>query len=256
MPFTVSHAAAVLPFVGTGLPASALLIGSLTPDLPYFVPVRFGEIYPPGTVGGPTHTVWALITLDLAIGLLAWLVWHGLLAEPLVELAPHPVRARLSGRVEFGVVRRWGGGRWIGVLLALAVGAAGHVLWDEFTHPGRWGARHVPLLAATWAGWPGVSWAQGVSGVVGGLVLVWWVQRWWRTTPVRPVARGGAARWTWPAVVASWAVVAAAAAARVGAGPGAGFYVATRSGCVVIVVAITVSLLRSGWRLARGPARQ
>ncbi|MCB0900027.1 MAG: DUF4184 family protein, partial [Actinobacteria bacterium] len=33
MPFTVSHAAAVLPF-GSRLSASALVIGTMTPDLP------------------------------------------------------------------------------------------------------------------------------------------------------------------------------------------------------------------------------
>ena len=37
---------------------------------------------------------------------------------------------------------------------ALAVGAAIHVLWDEFTPPGRWGAEHVPVLAQAWGAGP------------------------------------------------------------------------------------------------------
>ena len=39
MPFTASHPAAILPFLRTPLPASALVAGSIAPDLPYYVPV-------------------------------------------------------------------------------------------------------------------------------------------------------------------------------------------------------------------------
>jgi hypothetical protein len=41
VPFTPSHAAAVLPFLRTPLTASALVIGSITPDLPFYLPVEF-----------------------------------------------------------------------------------------------------------------------------------------------------------------------------------------------------------------------
>ena len=40
MPFTGSHAAAVLPFARSRLPASALVIGSVAPDLPYYLPKK------------------------------------------------------------------------------------------------------------------------------------------------------------------------------------------------------------------------
>ena len=39
MPFTGSHPAAVLPLMRWGLMPSALVIGSMVPDLPYFLPV-------------------------------------------------------------------------------------------------------------------------------------------------------------------------------------------------------------------------
>ena len=41
MPFTGSHPAVVLPLLRIGMPASALVIGSLTPDLPYYLPTPF-----------------------------------------------------------------------------------------------------------------------------------------------------------------------------------------------------------------------
>ena len=88
MPFTPSHAAAVLPFLGTPLPASALVIGSVAPDLPYYLPVE---------LPWDTHTASAVVTVDLLLGALAWVVWHALLAEPALAGAPGALRSRLTG---------------------------------------------------------------------------------------------------------------------------------------------------------------
>ncbi|MEE2045837.1 DUF4184 family protein, partial [Nocardiopsis tropica] len=38
MPFTLSHVAAVLPLARTRLPPAALVVGSVVPDLPYYLP--------------------------------------------------------------------------------------------------------------------------------------------------------------------------------------------------------------------------
>src|SRR3712207_7147314 len=43
-------------------------------------------------------------TYDLLLGLLAWALWHGLLAAPGVAFAPAPLRARLAG-VDLGLRR-------------------------------------------------------------------------------------------------------------------------------------------------------
>jgi uncharacterized protein DUF4184 len=60
------------------------------------------------------------------------------------------------------------------------------VLWDEFTHPGRWGAEHVGVLSRSWAGEPGHRWAQEASGVLGAVVLLVWLVRWWRRATALP----------------------------------------------------------------------
>ena len=65
MPFTASHAAAVLPLLRTPLPASALGIGGMAPDFPFFLP--FGP-------GIRTHTAAAIVTRDLLFGVPAWLL--------------------------------------------------------------------------------------------------------------------------------------------------------------------------------------
>jgi hypothetical protein len=56
------------------------------------------------------------------------------------------------------------------------------VLWDEFTHGGRWGERHVPALAGTYGDRLGWQWAQHVSGVLGLALLALWLRRWWVRT--------------------------------------------------------------------------
>ncbi|SFT47208.1 protein of unknown function [Geodermatophilus amargosae] len=208
MPFTGSHPAAVLPLLRTGLPASALVAGSLAPDLPYYLPVD------PGV---PTHTALAVVTTDVLLGALLWALWHGLLSRPVLAWAPASLVARLPARAAPGVRRRLRTpGQGVRTLAALAAGAATHVLWDEFTHPGRWGAEHVPALASTWAGVPGYSWAQDLSGLAGVLVLAGWLVRWWRRTPAGPAV--SRPLWWLPWTVLA---VAAGAAGAVAAADGA-----------------------------------
>ncbi len=244
MPFTGSHPAAVLPLLRTGLPASALVIGSVAPDLPYFVPVTVGGFHPPTDVGGPSHTLWALVTLDLAMGLLAWAAWHGLLAAPLLDLAPTGLRARLAGRVRLGLRHRLATPRRAAlVALALVVGAATHVLWDEFTHAGRFGTENVPALSATWAGLEGYRWAQYGSGVIGAVALVAWSVRWWRRTPPDPTGAPRRPRpLVWGAVVAAGVLGGVVAALRADGLRAAAFAGITTggaaSGAVVLVVAV------------------
>jgi quercetin dioxygenase-like cupin family protein len=139
VPFTPSHAAAVLPFLHTPLPASALVVGSMVPDIPYYLPVEFGW---------PTHTALAVLTTDVVLGGLAWASWHGLLAAPALANAPAGLRARIGSAI--GLRRRLTsvtGLAW--TVAALVVGSASHVLWDEFTHPRRWGTEHLPALRGT-----------------------------------------------------------------------------------------------------------
>ena len=141
MPFTPTHVAAALPALpwlrGRHVPASALVIGSMIPDAGVFLP-RYVDY-------GRTHSVGGLFTLCLPLGLAAFLMWEYFLKAPLVDLAPRGVRRRAAGgsgprRAPLTVrTLLWAAG------LTLA-GAATHVLWDSFTHAGRWGVRAFPAL--------------------------------------------------------------------------------------------------------------
>lgn len=235
MPFTGSHPAAVLPFLRTPLPASALVIGSMAPDFPYYLPFQ-PALY--------THTAGAIVTTDLLLGALAWALWHGVLAAPATAAAPPALRGRLAG-VPVGLGGRLDGVRAVVLTLAgLAVGSATHVLWDEFTHPRRWGTQHIPALAGDWGPLPGYRWLQYAGGLVGGLVLLAWLLLWWRRTPGRTEADPRAPRWPWAVLAGTGAVAGIAGALTAPSLGAAGFAGATWAGGAALAVAVVLSL---GW---------
>ncbi len=101
MPFTLSHAAAVLPAIrrnGTArwaLLPSALAAGSFAPDVTYFA-----DTVVPGAMefGAFTHTAVGVVTVNVAIAAALVAVW-ALLREPLVALLPADVRGRVHAFV-------------------------------------------------------------------------------------------------------------------------------------------------------------
>jgi hypothetical protein len=195
VPFTLSHAAAVLPGIRRGgtargpLVASALVAGSFAPDMTYFA-----DSVVPGAAefGTVTHSLPGIVTVDVLVTAALVALWL-MVREPLVALLP----ARWRGRV-YGAVR---GRPWrerhpaaLVCMLAVsaAIGSATHVGWDAFTHHDRWGTRVVPVLGETVAaGLPGYFYLQYGSSALAAALLVWWAVRELRTasadTP-RPAA--------------------------------------------------------------------
>ena len=153
MPLTLSHPAAVLPLRRLGLPASVMVIASMVPDVPLFLGSSAGY--------SATHRWTGVVTIDLLLtgGVVA--VWFVVMRDALVDLAPDPVRLRVPPRARLD--RR----QLLLLPAAAVIGSATHVLWDAFTHPGRWGVRQVTWLQDDHAGLAGHAWAQYVSGVVG-----------------------------------------------------------------------------------------
>ena len=171
MPFTLSHPAAVLPLARRPLVPSALVAGSVAPDVFWFVPA------PPGWGLSKTHEFTAVLWLDplLALALLA--VFHLLLKRPLLALAPRPLARRLAAPAR-GF--RWRPG-WIA--LSLVLGAATHVGWDALTHErGGPSFLQIPLVTGVDVG----RLIQLVSTLAGAAVLTWWLWRWYRAAPTEP----------------------------------------------------------------------
>ena len=161
MPFTLSHPAAVLPVAALlrgrlALPTSAMVAGSTVPDLPLFV----------GTGYAVSHSPVGLVTLDLALAMGLLLVWDRLVRDALADLAPDRWRSRVAPRVRLD--RRG----WALAPFAAVLGSVTHVVWDAFTHDGRWGTSLVPWLEQDHLGVGGADWAQYGSSVVGLLAVV------------------------------------------------------------------------------------
>ncbi|MGW2522962.1 DUF4184 family protein [Streptomyces sp. NPDC001617] len=187
MPFTLSHAAAVLPAVhtdGSGrgrLVPAVLVAGSFSPDMTYFAASAI-----PGAMefGSFTHSIPGVFTVDVAVAWALVGLWL-LIREPLVALLPRTWQPRPAAllrcgtppaRVRPSLVVRW--------YASAALGALTHVVWDAFTHHDRWGVRVFPVLNDTLAGSPLYWYMQYGGSVVGAVVIAVWVGRALRGVPV------------------------------------------------------------------------
>lgn len=183
MPFTFAHPAAAAPLLrplGRYGSLSALVIGSIAPDLAFIVPIGLAREH--------THGLGALFLFCLPAGALAYLLFHAVLKAPLVSLLPHAVAGRLvEGRSTAS---------WIAVLVSLLCGAATHLLWDAFTHPGTPIVNALPLLQQELGNVGGYrlyafKLAQHAGSVVGLGLLALGAANWLRRTPVTlPRQRG------------------------------------------------------------------
>jgi hypothetical protein len=180
MPFTVSHVVAVLPLRRSRLPTAALVAGSLSPDLPLFIPWPADTNY--------THTLVGTVIADPIAGLFLLAVWHQLLRPAIPRMAPTELRRRIASRPAQAQGDRPQGIRGIVALWAgLVIGALTHVGWDAFTHHQLWGPTHLPWLNRQFGPLPWYEWAQHLSSLLGLIVLAFVAVSWWRrNTPKLP----------------------------------------------------------------------
>jgi hypothetical protein len=178
VPFTISHAAAVLPLQKTRLPLAALMIGSMSPDFAYFLP---GE-----PLREHTHSIAGIFWFCWPVSFALWFLFVRVLEQPTLALLPDRWHARFvpSDRdVSFKAFAL--------ASAAVVLGAATHILWDSFTHRGTAVVDAIPALhsvAFYSHGWR-VRWftlLQHLSSIVGLLVLLIWA---WRLPPIHSVPR-------------------------------------------------------------------
>ncbi|MFF5702605.1 DUF4184 family protein [Streptomyces sp. NPDC012794] len=214
MPFTLSHAAAVLPAVRrTGrargpLVGSALVLGSFAPDTFYFADAVVSGVMGYGRF---THTLLGVATVDAVLTALLAACWL-LLREPLVALLPRTWRGRTYAFVRGESWRGRGLPRlalWF--YLSAVAGSLTHVVWDSFTHLDRWGTNVLPGLGDPLAfGLPLYSYLQYGSSAVAACALLWFTVSGLRRLPATPAPAsvpvlGLAERWGAAALIAGCA---------------------------------------------------
>lgn len=252
MPFTPSHAVVALVFRNSPIPASAVAVGAVVPDLGLYLPVTRAR--------ESTHSLLGIVTVDLLLGAVGLLLWTVLLAPAWRDLSPWIVRARLKPPAapprDVRAIATW-------LLLAatgLVTGSATHVLWDGFTHAGGPFVAAIPFLQAEFGPFTGYKWAQYGSGVLGLLGLgiaagVWYIGR--RPRIIEADDHGEARLAAWTVVLVAAIVPAGVVLVGTGLDPFEEAYRPYVVDAAVLMVgwtataAVVVALL---WRLVVRPA--
>ena len=171
---------------------TALVVGAMAPDLPQML-----------GFSGPTearawsHSAKGVVTVDLAVGMVAVVLWYAVYRRPLVDLAPDPWRGRLpdEGPAEPGC---------LAAVRARSRPGSGHARGLGLVHPrGRWGTEHVAALRDSYLGVPGYDWAQHSCSVLGLVIVTVAALRYLARLPEQPPRPGP--------LVARWALVVALA---------------------------------------------
>ncbi len=185
MPFTLAHPAAIVPLVpalqrrlGERAVLSALIVGSMVPDIAFLLPI--------GVSRAQSHSFAGLFWCCLPVGLATYLLFHWLLKAPLIDLLPHYAYSRLHPYARPAAAISW---RLLPViLLCIGIGDLTHIAWDSFTHRGSFAVRTFPFLRVhLFSG--GGFWIylytalQWICSFIGLALLAWWARRWIAATP-------------------------------------------------------------------------
>ena len=141
MPFTLAHPAAVMPLRRLKwLQPMALIVGSMIPALPYFLPSRILRLF----------QVWDTHSFE---GSFVWDIPLGLLVLGAILVLRYPLTALLTDRarwVSLRVAQKFTARpfNWVLAIPSLLVGSWTHILWDSFTHTRGWVVQRVSALSA------------------------------------------------------------------------------------------------------------
>lgn len=169
MPFTLAHPIATAPIWWLSrrrLDLSALFIGSMMPDIAYFI-----HLQPVQNIG---HRGYGVLVQGLPWGLVLLAVMQYGLKRPCLALMPSQIVKRISPEPYCFLPL----GRLSIIVLSLVIGAFSHIGWDAFTHSTGWGVRLLPGLnndLGPVALYKGLQYGGGVFGL---LALGLWFCRW------------------------------------------------------------------------------
>lgn len=133
MPFTLSHTVAVLPLrkhCPHNLDLLALILGSMTPDFPYY--------WHDFILASKSHSLLGSVFVCLPIGLTAYFVLK-YFARQIADYSCSPFR-------EFFQNLSTTRSRPAIIAASVVIGAWTHNLWDAFTHSKGWFVTRFPIL--------------------------------------------------------------------------------------------------------------
>jgi hypothetical protein len=159
MPFTFSHPAIILPFLkNKKLSATALIVGSMSPDLEYFFRMKMqSEI---------SHTLSGIFLIDFPLGFIVMFAFHEIIKRPLIENLPPFLQNRLQELKEFNWVVYFKSAVFA-VLISFFLGAVSHILWDSMTHWDGYMVKRFPFFNLQVFSVPIYKIAQHSSSIIG-----------------------------------------------------------------------------------------
>jgi len=171
MPYTISHVAAVMPIsrlLARMRILSAVVIGSMVPDFGYLIPIPMERF--------ETHSLLALPTFCLPVGLLTYWIFQRLMKTPLMSVLPDHVYLRWRSHA---APAAWGSLRqWLLAIGGVLGGAFVHLVWDAFTHEDARGVRFLvpeladPMFEVHNHMVTGATLLQGLSSLVGLMIVI------------------------------------------------------------------------------------
>lgn len=169
MPFTFSHPAIVLPFFkNKNLSATALIVGSISPDLEYFFRMKMqSEI---------SHTLLGIFLIDFPLGFIVIFAFHTIIKKPLIANLPYFFQSRMQLLKD---------SNWIGyfknnilvVLLSFFLGTLSHIFWDSMTHWDGYVVERIAFFNEVFFGLPVYKIAQYGSSVFGLIVILYYIYK-------------------------------------------------------------------------------
>ena len=126
MPFTLAHTAAVLPFTKRKhFSTSALIVGSIVPDMEFYLSLRETQNF--------GHSALGVLLFDIPVAYIMCFLFHLVIRNTLIMNSPDIIRKRFTSFIGFD---------WVAyvkansskVFFSIIIGIASHFFLDFFTH--------------------------------------------------------------------------------------------------------------------------
>lgn len=139
MAFTFAHPAAVIPLLKhkNKFHFAALVLGAMAPDFEYFLYVK------PLQISG--HTLSGLITTNLPLVFLVWLIYEAFVRDAFLRHLPDPFWGGMQQYRRPPIYIRHAREAWRFAYSAL-IGMLTHIVWDSFTHQTGFMVKMIPVL--------------------------------------------------------------------------------------------------------------
>ena len=159
MPFTLSHPAILLPFLkNKKLSATALIIGSMSPDFEYFFRMKMQSDI--------SHTFWGIFLIDFPLGFIVMFAFHEIIKKPFIENAPLFFQKRLAVLKDSNWIDYFKN-NFLTVVISFFLGAVSHIFWDSMTHWDGYLVQRVSFLNLELFSIPLYKIAQHLSSIIG-----------------------------------------------------------------------------------------